>query len=136
MTKDEAISLAADWWVQQIEAGNWDNGDAKSELMHGWASHARPLERSVLPAIREIIIELLNRDFQEPKYGTRCAKLYCDYGNGWIDDAAKARGLNFSSLIHAPCKSGTNIEKNENGGYCVMAKAGYGGAWEIVEKLP
>lgn len=122
MTREEAIERAASWWVCMIYQGHWDNGDAKTEAIHSMMKGIAPqLKLEDSDKIHQGFVKLL---------GER-ADLYCDYGNGYIDQMFRDLGLSYSSSMHCPQKAGTNIHENVNGWY-VEAKTGYGKPYERI----
>jgi hypothetical protein len=118
MTKEEAISKAADWWIEMMFAGVWDNGDAKTEALHNMFKLPGP-DPSDAPLVRKVFLELLEMH----------PFLYSDYGNDDIDSMFRKHGLKLNSLHHCPQKAGTRIYTT-NAGYAVEAKAGYGKNYE------
>ena len=131
MTKKQAIKMAADWWIEQIRSRNWDNGDADTENMRAlFASRMSPLSESDLGVVRECIEGLYATQDASETFG---AQLYSDYGCAAIDEACKARGVKFSSLLQGPQKAGATIKKKGDE-FIVMAKSGYRRAWVELAK--
>ncbi len=123
MTKEEAISRAADWWVEMIFKGHWDNGDAKTEAVNAVIKEMAPKPQpSDAPLLRKAFLTLLS----ENRY------LYCDYGYDKIDLAFKLLGLPYRSSVHCPQKAGTDIIQNQDGSYRVEVATGYGHGWETL----
>lgn len=119
MTKEEAISKAADWWMAMIFDGVWDNGDAATEGFNAFLKSVKPgPQPDEAPQLRKAFLELLEE----------YPDLYCDYGNRAIDAAFRKHNLKYASNIHCPQKAGTRVYES-NGGYEVEAKAGYGKSW-------
>ncbi len=116
MTKEDAISKAADWWTEMTFSGHWNNGDAKTEAANAYLKAQLPgpcpPEASLL---RKAFLDVLN--FKDDVYN--------DYGNSAIDTAFIAHKLKYMSSIHCPQKAGTRIFE-ENGEWFVEAKSGYG----------
>jgi hypothetical protein len=116
MTKEEAISKAADWWVDMVFSGHWDNGDRFSETIHTLTrkkvGEPKPSEAT---SLRKAFLDLL----EDNHY------VYNDYHNGKIDAMFKKHNLPYESFIHCPQKAGTRIFE-ENGDWHVEAKSGYG----------
>lgn len=124
MTKEEAISKAADWWVDMIFKGHWDNGDAKTEAIHNLLkSSAHQPQPSDAPLLRKAFLTLLSEN----------SYLYCDYGSDKIDLVFKALDLPYHSSVHCPQKAGTDIIKNDDGSFRVEVASGYRSGWETLE---
>lgn len=123
MTKEEAISKAADWWVEMVFSGVWDNGDAATEAAHarlrGAAHQPHPSEA---PLLRKAFLELLSNT----------GYVYCDYGNSQIDTVFEKYGLSYSSSVHCPQKAGTDIRYIGNDNWRLQACKGYGKSWETL----
>ncbi len=120
MTKEEAISKAADWWTDMVFSGHWNNADAVTEMLHDRirkrVGEPHPSEAT---ALRNAFLDLL----QDNHY------VYNDYHNAVIDSMFKKHNLPFESFIHCPQKAGTKIFE-QNGEWFVEAKSGYGKNFE------
>ena len=116
MTKEDAISKAADWWTDMVFSGHWENGDAFTESIHALTrkkvGEPQPTEAS---ALRAAFLDLLQTNHS----------VYNDYQNYKIDEFFKKHNLKYESFIHCPQKAGTRIFE-ENGEWVVEAKSGYG----------
>ena len=128
MTRDDAARVAAQWWADAFDCGNWDNGDAHTESVHSAfrAIGYQPTQedrRNIRGAMPTLIGRLLAEDEQRPY--ARQSQVYSDYGNQDIDEMLKQINPKMSCLLHGPQKAGTTISW-ENGEYKVHAKDGYG----------
>ena len=148
MTEERAIQVAADWWVDAVKAGVWDNGDAETELHHAaFRSMAPKLTEADLPLIRAAVVEVLEEEAATwerrgaewlakspaPYHMKLRFELYSDYGNNRLDEACRKRGSKFICGIHGPQKAGTQIHEQDDGLFIVRAKGGYGADWIILE---
>ncbi len=117
MTKEDAVSKAADWWTKMVLGGVWDNGDAPTEAINSWIKSFRPGPKpEEAEKVRKVFVELLEGGHND---------LYCDYGNSTIDSVFKNHGLPYYSDVHCPQKAGTRLYE-VNGDWRVEAKSGYG----------
>lgn len=120
MTREDAVSKAADWWVDMIFSGVWDNGDAATEGMHAFCKSLRPGPKpEEAPLVRKVFLELLS---------IQDGMLYCDYGNSQIDSMFRKHNLNYDSNLHCPQKAGTNLSQTGED-WRVEVKTGYGQPW-------
>lgn len=120
MTKAEALSTAASWWVGMIFTGHWDNGDALTENMHAWA-------KSLNSEVKPEDVEKIHAGFVKLLDGRK--ELYCDYGCPPIDDMFQELKLPYTSNIHCPQKAGTVI-RQAGDNWTVEAKSGYSKPYE------
>lgn len=127
MNLQQAIEVAADWWVSMIYDGVWNNGDSTSEAFHSaFKSLTAPLKLEDRPKIREGFLELLKEERHQ-----YC--LYSDYGNAYIENMYQNLGLPYNTSFHCPQKAGTKILRDPIEGYAVVAKSGYRQNWEEVK---
>lgn len=82
MNLETAIQRAADWWMEQIAGGKWDNGDPHTEFQHAIFAAITPGPTALqLPVLREAIIDAIrSQRWENSINGTVCYQLYADYG--------------------------------------------------------
>ena len=135
MTFDEAIELAADWWLSMFRSGRWDNGDAETEITHAMfrGMGYQPKEED-WPIAREALVAALRSEQRKTWNEAIQCDLYSDYGCREIDKEFRARGLKLTGVLHGPQKSGTQIRETDpgSGEFTLKAKSGYGGPWEEI----
>ena len=125
------IDIAVNWWMNALQAPNFDNGDAMCNAFARMASNSiPPLEQEKIDKFGLALRRLLEKEFtkgtwdpKNPDYGSylRCANLSVDYGpGGALLAAANEAGITAHTL-RFPCK--TNMWCDPG---MVRVRAGYG----------
>lgn len=135
MTREQAITTAAQWWATMIVHKIWDNGDPDSERIHALFRDAMPgPELPDKPAIEAAFRTYFDTLDLSPDTTNRGC--YCDYSADWLDSVFHTINPAWDSRFCGPQKAGTQFEVDAAGNITVRAKHGYGQPWQALDGLP